>query len=68
MDDFKVGFFQGYTDLKRRVALVYSEWDFSAFSGFNSDYWNTEVSTEIEEPLAKVGVGRKGRKGRCPHN
>ena len=32
-DEFEAGFFQGYTDLKRRVALAYPEWDLSPFSG-----------------------------------
>ena len=37
-DKFWAGFFQGYTDLKRRVALVYLEWDLAAFSGVDSDH------------------------------
>ena len=36
--EFRVGFFQGYSDLKRKVALVHPEWDLSSFSGAKSDY------------------------------
>ena len=37
-DEFGVGIFQGYTNLKRRVALVNPEWDLFAFSGVDLDY------------------------------
>ena len=43
-DDFGASFFQGYSDLKRRVALAYSELNSSAFSGVISDYWDAGVS------------------------
>ena len=49
-DEFRVGFFQGYTDLKRRVAMAYLEWDLSSFSGVNSNYWDMEVSVEEGDP------------------
>ena len=56
-DEFGDGFFQCYTDLKRMVALVHPEWDLSAFLGVNSDYWDMEVSAEIEVPPTEVGAG-----------
>ena len=31
-NEFEVGFFQGYSDLKRRVALIHPELDLTAFS------------------------------------
>ena len=37
-EEFGVGFFQGYSDLKMRVALVHPEWDLTAFSGVESDF------------------------------
>ena len=37
-DEFGAGFFQGYTDLKRRVALDHPEWNLSAFLGVDSNY------------------------------
>ena len=37
-DEFATGFFQGYSDLKRRVAMDHPDWDLSAYSGVNSDY------------------------------
>ena len=36
--EFGADFFQGYSDLKRRVALVHLEWDLTAFSGVELDY------------------------------
>ena len=42
-DEFGTDFFQGCSDLKRRVALAYPEWDFSAFSGVESDYWDVQI-------------------------
>ena len=43
-DEYDAGFFQGYVDLKRRVALVHLEWDLSAFSRVESDFWDVEPS------------------------
>ena len=37
-DEFGAGFFQGYSNLKMRVALAHLEWDLTAFSKFDSDY------------------------------
>ena len=34
--EFGAGFFQGYSDLKRRVALVHPEWDLTAYLGVES--------------------------------
>ena len=42
-DEFASGFFQGYSDLKRRVAEDHPEWDLSAYSGVDSDYWEAEA-------------------------
>ena len=38
-DEFAAGFFQGYSDLKRRVAIDHPEWDLFASLGVDSDYW-----------------------------
>ena len=37
-EEFDVGFFQGYADLKRRVTVDHPEWDLSAYSGADSDF------------------------------
>ena len=37
-DKFATGFFQGYSDLKRRVVVDHPEWDLSAYSGVDLDY------------------------------
>ena len=37
-EEFDAGFFQGYSDLKRRVAIDHPEWDLSAYSGADSDF------------------------------
>ena len=37
-EDFGSGFFQGYDNLKRRVALAHPEWDLSSLSGIDLDY------------------------------
>ena len=36
-EEFEAGFFQGYTNLKRRVAADH-EWDLVAYSGADSDF------------------------------
>ena len=54
-DEFGANFFQGYSDLKRRVALAHPEWDLSTFSGVDLDYWDVEASAEREVPVAGVG-------------
>ena len=41
-------------DRLRRVALAHLEWDLSAFSGIDSNYWDTEVSVRAEDPLGEV--------------
>ena len=53
-EEFRVDFFQGYSDLKRRVALVYPEWDLTAFSGVESYFWEVEVPVK-EDPAREVG-------------
>ena len=45
-DEFAAGFFQDHSDLKRRVIVHHPEWDLSAYSGVDSDYWESEVSAE----------------------
>ena len=42
-EEFGANFFQGYSDLKRRVALVHPEWDLTAFSDVESDFWEVEA-------------------------
>ena len=56
-DELEAGFIQGYFDLRRRVTLAHLEWDLSAFSGVDSDYWDAEVSIRAKDPLGEVGVG-----------
>ena len=60
-DEFAARFFQGYSNLKRRVAAKHPEWDLSAYSGVYSDYWEAEVSvdgggTPVEAGAASVEV------------
>ena len=38
------------------VALAHPEWDLSAFSGVDSDYWDAEVSVQVEGLLGEVGA------------
>ena len=47
---FGLGFFQGYADLKRRVALDHPEWDLSGYSGVDSDFFDVEE----DEPAPKA--------------
>ena len=47
--DFGTCFFQGYSDEKKRVALIHPKWDVSGFSGIESDYWKVETPTTTEE-------------------
>ena len=56
-EEFEVGFFQGYADLKMRVAIDHPEWDLVAYSGADSDIWEVDSSTVNEEVLAN-GVTR----------
>ena len=51
--EFDTGFFEGYSDLKRRVALVHPEWDLSGFIGSESDYW--ELGASGAEDAAPTG-------------
>ena len=41
-EEFEVGFFQGYANLKRRSALDHPEWDLAVYSGVDSDFWGVE--------------------------
>ena len=50
-EDFDSGFFEGYADLKRRVALDHLEWDLSAYSGVESDFWDLEEEELLADPL-----------------
>ena len=54
--EFDVGFFQGYSDLKRRVAIDHPEWDLSAYSRADSDFWEEESPTEEEAPTGEEGT------------
>ena len=56
-DEFAAGFFQGYSDLKRRVAEDHPEWDLAGYSGVDSDYWDAEASEAGGETLIEEGVG-----------
>ena len=56
-DEFAAGFFQGYSDLKRRVAEDHPEWDLAGYSGVDSDYWEAEASAEGEGTLVETGEG-----------
>jgi len=38
--EFDKGFFQGYSDLKRRVAVDHPEWDLTGYSGAESDFFD----------------------------
>ena len=39
------------------MALAYSEWDFSAYFGVDSDYREVEVSVEGADPPTNVNAG-----------
>ena len=56
-EEFDAGFFQGYADLKRRVAVDHPEWDLSAYSGADSNFWKVESPTEEEAPAGEEGAG-----------
>ena len=65
-DEFPAGFFQGYSELKRRVAEDHSEWDLVGYSGVDSDYREAEASAEggvtpIEEGTGSVEAGDVAR-------
>ena len=45
-EEFEASFFQGYADLKRRVAVDHPKWDLATYSGANSNFW------EVESPAA----------------
>ena len=65
-DEFAAGFFQGYSDLKRRVAEDHLEWDLADYSGVDSNYWEAKASVEggvtpIEEGAGSVDAGDAGR-------
>ena len=48
-DEFKVGFLQGYVDLKRRVALDHPNWNLSGYRGAEFDYWADEAPKEVRD-------------------
>ena len=50
-------FFQGYSDLKRRVAEDHPEWDLAGYSGVDSDYWDVEASEAGVPTPAEEGAG-----------
>ena len=56
-DEFAASFFQGYSDLKRRVTEDHPEWDLVDYSGVDSDYWEAEGSAEGEGTLVETGEG-----------
>ena len=51
--------------MKRRVVLNHLEWDLSAFSRVDSDYWDMEASIEGEDPIAGVGTDATGASRRA---
>ena len=54
-EEFEVGFFQGYTDMKMRVTVDHPEWDLIAYSGVESDFWDVESPANKEAPVDKEG-------------
>ena len=56
-EEFDAGFFQGYGDLKRRVTVDHPEWDLSAYSRADSDFWEVESPIEEEAPAGEEGAG-----------
>ena len=54
-EEFEAGFFQGYSDLKRRVAVDHPEWDLSTYSRADSDFW--EVESPAGEEASADGEG-----------
>ena len=56
-EEFDTGFFQGYSDLKRRVAIDHPEWDLFAYSGADSNFWEVESPTEEEALAGEEGTG-----------
>ena len=64
--EFDKGFFQGYSDLKRRVAVDHSEWDLSGYSGVDSDFFDveedepapehTEAEPNLPVPAERAGI------------
>ena len=65
-DEFTADFFQGYSDLKRRVAEDHPEWDLTGYSRVNSDYWEAEASVEggvtpIEDGAGSMEAGDAAR-------
>ena len=55
-EEFEAGFFQGYSDLKRRVIANHPEWDLSTYSGADSDFWEVESPVDEEAPTGREGV------------
>ena len=53
-EEFEAGFFQGYVDLKIRVIIDYPEWDLTAYSGVDYDFW--KVESPIREETARDEV------------
>ena len=54
--EFQAGFFQSYANLKRSVAVDHPEWDLTAYSGAESDFWDVESPPADEEaPADKEG-------------
>ena len=65
-DEFAAGFFQGYSDLKRRVAEDYPDWDLASYSEVDSNYWEAEASeadgaTPVEEGVGSMDAGDVAR-------
>ena len=42
-DGFAASFFQGYSNLKRRVVEDHPKWDLAGYSRVDSDYWDAEA-------------------------
>ena len=37
-EEFELGFFHGYSSLRRRVVIDHLEWDLATYSGANFDF------------------------------
>ena len=60
-EEFEAEFFQGYSDLKWRVAADHLEWDLTAYSGAEFDFWDVE-SPAGEEALVDGEGAAEGSK------
>ena len=59
-EEFWADFFQGYSNLKRRVALVHFEWDLTAFSSVESDFWEVKTPARKDEETGATATEGAG--------